>query len=326
VVSLLSRLHGLPTKGENTMPVLDSLVRTILSQNTTDKTSRLAFLSLKEAFPTWRAVHDAHGSGAVEAAIKQGGLAEMKARNIHNILAYLLHAHLDKCPRDEPSYEWLRTESTVFIKNELSKHQGVGPKTISCVLMFNLHREEFPVDTHVWHIAKQLKWVPAAANAEQSYAHLNARLPGAAKYPLHVLLVEHGKRCPRCSKNGRLQLPQEGECPLTNLGDKLLLTSPGASATASSSTPSKSTARVKAEAAHGTFDERRKGLGLHRAEEQGCGEHVWVAVKAEPESPAPQVKRRRVDSAAKGEPPAPPVAAGKAGTGKKVLQHLDMQG
>jgi hypothetical protein len=32
---------------------------------------------------------------------------------------------------------------------------------------------------------------------------------------LHVLLVEHGKRCRRCSK-GSLQLQEEGPCPLVN--------------------------------------------------------------------------------------------------------------
>lgn len=36
--------------------VLDSLVGTILSQNTTDNNSRRAFDSLKQAFPTWEEV------------------------------------------------------------------------------------------------------------------------------------------------------------------------------------------------------------------------------------------------------------------------------
>lgn len=36
--------------------VLDSLVCTILSQNTTDNNSRRAFDSLKQAFPTWEEV------------------------------------------------------------------------------------------------------------------------------------------------------------------------------------------------------------------------------------------------------------------------------
>lgn len=36
--------------------VLDSLIGTLLSQNTTDNNSRRAFASLKSAFPTWEEV------------------------------------------------------------------------------------------------------------------------------------------------------------------------------------------------------------------------------------------------------------------------------
>ncbi|KAJ1433661.1 DNA glycosylase, partial [Ochromonadaceae sp. CCMP2298] len=211
-VQLLGNLHGTPTPGAVTMPVLDSLVRTILSQNTTDKNSRQAFASLKIAFPTWRQVHEAE-CGLVEESIKFGGLAEIKTRNIQTILAYLLQEHADKCPQGEPSYEWLREMPTSACKAELAKLKGVGPKTVSCVLMFNMQRPEFPVDTHVWHIAKMLRWVPHCT-AESCYAHLNRRVPDECKYALHVLLVEHGKRCTRCAKGGKLQLPEEGNCPL----------------------------------------------------------------------------------------------------------------
>lgn len=34
---------------------------------------------------------------------------------------------------------------------------------------------------------------------------------------MHVLLVEHGKRCPRCAKNNRPRKEAHGPCPLTNL-------------------------------------------------------------------------------------------------------------
>jgi hypothetical protein len=56
------------------MSVLDSLVRTILSQNTTDKNSKRAFASLKEKLPTWEDVRAA-GQGPLAASIKCGGLA-----------------------------------------------------------------------------------------------------------------------------------------------------------------------------------------------------------------------------------------------------------
>ena len=223
-VSLLTEIHGTPTPGERTMSVLDSLVRTILSQNTTDKNSRIAFTRLKETFPTWREVYEAHGTGRVEKSIEFGGLADTKAYNIHMILAYLLELHPDKCPDGEPSYEWLREMPTSFCKEELSKHKGVGPKTVSCVLMFNMQRAEFPVDTHVWFIAKKLGWVPSAASRETTYDHLNIRVPDEQKYSLHVLLVEHGKRCTKCAKGGKLQLPEEGACPLVNFNEKVRAT------------------------------------------------------------------------------------------------------
>ena len=80
----LAALHGLPTKpkkaaaaaagGAGAPPapsheqsVLDSLVRTILSQNTTDVTSLRAFRELKTRFPTWQAVRVAPASAVSDA-------------------------------------------------------------------------------------------------------------------------------------------------------------------------------------------------------------------------------------------------------------------
>eukprot|EP00879_Flechtneria_rotunda_P011998 GHRR01012531.1.p1 GENE.GHRR01012531.1~~GHRR01012531.1.p1 ORF type:complete len:409 (+),score=103.16 GHRR01012531.1:906-2132(+) len=191
--------------------VLDSLVRTILSQNTTDITSQRAFQSLKTAFPDWELVRTA-AAGTVEQAIKVGGLADIKAARIKAILNSLLEEHgvLD--------LEYLRTLPVEDIKQQLSRYKGVGPKTIACVLMFCLHRAEFPVDTHVWEISKQLGWVPATATREQTYEHLNQRVPDDIKYDLHVLMVEHGKKCLACGKRSlgqKHKKQQEGSaCPL----------------------------------------------------------------------------------------------------------------
>merc|ERR1712194_652288 len=71
---------------------------------------------------------------------------------------------------------------------------GVGPKTVSCVLMFTMARAEFPVDTHVWKLALKLGWVPKDATRESTYVALNRVVPDEIKYDLHVLLVTHGKK------------------------------------------------------------------------------------------------------------------------------------
>lgn len=40
---------------------------------------------------------------------------------------------------------------------------------------------------------------------------------GTCRYDLHVLMVEHGKRCPRCASNGKPRKESHGDCPLVNL-------------------------------------------------------------------------------------------------------------
>ena len=166
--------------------VLDSLVRTILSQNTTDVTSHKAFASLKARFPTWDSVRTGDPAGVAD-SIRCGGLSDIKTGRIQTILN-AIHAERGEC-----SLEHLREEPDDAIKAYLSGFKGVGPKTISCVLMFCLARPEFPVDVHVWKMAISLGWVPAKASREQTYEHLNRRVPDDVKYALHVLLVEHGK-------------------------------------------------------------------------------------------------------------------------------------
>lgn len=211
--SLVKGLQSLSPSLRRT--VLDSLVGTILSQNTTDTNSRRAFASLKARFPTWEMVYEADPK-AVEEAIRCGGLAEIKTSRILNILKTLDRERGKLC------LEYVRELSTDEIKLELSRFKGVGPKTIACVLMFHLQQNEFPVDTHVFRITKMLGWVPAKADREKAYLHLNHRIPSHLKFDLHCLLVTHGKRCPRCAKGGRTQRPADGPCPLVNLNQDRL--------------------------------------------------------------------------------------------------------
>lgn len=182
-------LHGTSDTTSTTphlKPVLDSLVGTILSQNTTDATSAIAFANLKRAFPDWESVRVSKPA-PLEKAVKCGGLAEIKIARIQVILN-TLHEE-----RGKACMEYLRDMDDEAVKKELSRFKGVGPKTISCVLMFCLKRPDFPVDAHVWKIAMTLGWIPKTASRDQAYEHLNRRVPDACKFDLHVLLVEHGK-------------------------------------------------------------------------------------------------------------------------------------
>eukprot|EP00947_MAST-08B_sp_MAST-8B-sp1_P006170 g6170.t1 len=82
----LAGLHGEYQRGERGS-VVDSLVKTMLSQNTTDITSARAFAQLKEAFdgPDWDAVRVADVE-SIAAPIKCCGLADIRAARIKAIL------------------------------------------------------------------------------------------------------------------------------------------------------------------------------------------------------------------------------------------------
>ncbi|KAK9278669.1 hypothetical protein L1049_028243 [Liquidambar formosana] len=190
--------------------VLDGLVSTILSQNTTDVNSQRAFASLKSAFPTWEDVLAAE-SRSIENAIRCGGLAATKVSCIKNILSSLLEKNGKLC------LEYLRQLSIDEIKAELFHFKGVGPKTVACVLMFHLQQDDFPVDTHVFQIAKAIGWVPAVTDRKKTYFHLNRRIPNDLKFDLNCLLFTHGKLCQKCTeKGGNLQRAEshENSCPL----------------------------------------------------------------------------------------------------------------
>lgn len=173
-----------PYSGES---ILDGLVSTLLSQNTTDANSRRAFAALKSAFPTWEEVLKAD-IRSVENAIRCGGLAATKAARIKSIMRGVMEKRGQIC------LEYLRGLSVPEVKAELSQFKGIGPKTVACVLMFHLQQEDFPVDTHVFRITKSIGWVPMKADREKAYLHLNKRIPNELKFDLNCLLVTHGKK------------------------------------------------------------------------------------------------------------------------------------
>jgi len=198
--------------------VTDAIMSTMLSQNTTDANSKAAYKLLKETFPTWEEVALADVS-EIERCIRVAGLAKTRAQRMQAILQTVLSE------RGSVSLDYVRDiASDEEIKKELGRFKGLGPKTISCVLLFALGRPEFPVDTHVLRITQKMGWVSPSENRERAYAHLNKVIPNDLKLDLHCLLVMHGKVCHRCAANGRPQFPpKDGSrllCPLTKIDFK----------------------------------------------------------------------------------------------------------
>lgn len=216
--TILTTLHGprdRPTKviasteraGCGDSPsVLDALVRTILSQNTSDTNSTRAKKSMDKIYggsDNWEAIAEG-GQSKLQETIKCGGLAVVKSKVILSILEQV------RAKYGAYSLDHLHTADSETAMTELLGFQGVGPKTASCVLLFCLRRESFAVDTHVWRITGLLGWRPASASRDETYAHLDVMVPDEDKYGLHILLVTHGKSCHECRAGGK----NSGKCEL----------------------------------------------------------------------------------------------------------------
>jgi len=180
---------------------MTELVLTILSQNTSDTNSGRAFMRLKKRFPTWEALMAAP-TDEIETTITVGGLARIKAPRIKAAL----EAVHEK--RDGFDIDFLRDLPLEEAKAWLRELNGVGPKTAACVLMFALGRPALPVDTHVHRVAQRLGLVPPKASAEKAHDILEAMLAPEEVYPLHIMLIKHGRRL--CSA----QRPRCEDCPL----------------------------------------------------------------------------------------------------------------
>lgn len=197
IAELLAKEYG-PKAWRKGGDPLSELIKTILSQNTTDTNSLRAFQSLRERFPTWPQVNRA-GVQEVADAIRRGGLAQIKARRIKEVLAQICGVYPD-C-----GLSFLSDWSTKRIRDFLAGFTGVGEKTIACVLLFSLNRPVMPVDTHVLRVSKRLGLLPLQATAEKAHRLLQTAVSEDLVYSLHLNLIEHGRaickaRNPACGR------------------------------------------------------------------------------------------------------------------------------
>lgn len=179
--------------------VIEALIGTILSQNTSGKNSSQAKAALDAMFGrnNFTAISQAPRDELVD-AIRSGGLANKKAATIQNILRSIKTRYGEYSLQHLGAVEEGKRMTDDEIMKELLSYDGVGPKTASCVLLFCLGRESFAVDTHVFRLSKVLGWTPPQANRILTQAHLDLRVPGELKYGLHVLMIQHGRVCRGC--------------------------------------------------------------------------------------------------------------------------------
>jgi endonuclease-3 len=196
ITLLLEKRYGIPKK-ERRVDLLDTLIQTILSQNTNDRNRDTAYQRLKNRFPDWEDVLSAKAREVIS-AIQPGGLAEQKARRIRELL------HWIKRHEGNINLSFLRKMSSEEIKKTIGHLKGIGPKTINCLLLFGLGREAFPVDTHVLRVGKRLGFIPEEIDAEKAHGWMAPLVPKGKSMSLHLNLIHFGRsickaKNPKCN-------------------------------------------------------------------------------------------------------------------------------
>jgi endonuclease-3 len=193
----LAKEYG-PVVPPQQRPVLDQLISTILSQNTSNANSRPAFEELQRCFPDWEQARRAPSS-RIAKAIRRAGLSNQKAPRIKKILEQI-HEQ-----RGELSLEFLHDWPPHEALDYLLSFHGVGRKTAACVLLFACQQPVLPVDTHIHRIGQRMRLIGEDVTADQSHDELAKLTPDHLVLDFHIQVIRHGRnvchaRNPKCLK------------------------------------------------------------------------------------------------------------------------------
>jgi endonuclease-3 len=170
--------------------ILDVVVKTILSQNTSDKLRDIAFDNLKRKYKNMFELLEVESS-EIEGLIRICGLPAIKTKRIKNALQKIKERFQnpsDLCKLGkEKAFEFL------------TSIDGIGPKSAEVILAFGCGFDTFPVDTHISRIMTRLGI--ATGSREKIYRLVSPHFKN--KILSHIFLINHGRNIckalkPRC--------------------------------------------------------------------------------------------------------------------------------
>jgi endonuclease III len=203
----LREVYGVPCAPPHQDPLAE-LVLTVLSQSTNDRNRDVAFLRLRDRFPSWDAVRHAPVE-LVEEAIRPGGISNVKSERILQILAAIEATN----PADGLDLGWMRDEPVATSRDFLCALPGVGRKTAACVLLFSYGLRDIPVDTHVSRVGMRLHLLRPGAPFEELHDAMLALTPPGAELEFHVNLLRHGRRTCHAQRPACAACPLRRMCP-----------------------------------------------------------------------------------------------------------------
>ncbi|MEM0007456.1 MAG: endonuclease III [Candidatus Bathyarchaeia archaeon] len=182
----------------------ETLIITIISQNTSDRNTEKAFQKLSKTFPiTPEALANAKTS-EIEECLKVAGLYRNKAKIIREVSKIILEKFGGKL-------ETILALPFEKARETLMTLPGVGPKTADVLLLFSANKPTIPVDTHVNRVSKRLGLAPADGDYECVRESLQKLYKPEDYLEVHILLILLGRKYCKAIK------PLCKPCPLKRL-------------------------------------------------------------------------------------------------------------
>jgi endonuclease-3 len=217
VVDRLGELYWQKTYGGQ--QAFECLVRTVLSQNTSDVASQPAHDALLEQYgPADELAGHLATADRSELAdtIQPAGLHNRKSETLGRLSERVLAEYGGA----EGFDRFVREGDPGEVRAALLDMNGVGPKTADCVLLFaGGEAGVFPVDTHVHRIYRRLGIAPPDADHEQVREAVEADLPAEKCGFGHTASIQFGREYCSARKPACLDGPES--CPMADLCDRV---------------------------------------------------------------------------------------------------------
>ncbi len=214
----LRLVYGIPRAEPHGHPIAE-LILTVLSQSTNDRNRDVAYLALRERFPTWEQVRDAPVD-ELELAIRPGGISRVKSARIKSILRAITETAPERgAARGNPlALDWVADLPVPEAQAYLTSLPGVGRKTAACVLLFALGMRDVPVDTHVSRVGTRLALFPPKAPFEVLHDVMLEITPPGEELELHLNLLRHGRRTCHARRPDCADCALNRMCPKVGVG------------------------------------------------------------------------------------------------------------
>ncbi len=187
VLNILKQTIALPKWVKSKGNPFETLVVTIISQNTADRNTAKAFENLSNCFEISPEALAKAQLREIEEAINPAGLYKSKAKAIQRAASTVLEEYGGTL---KPILSLPLEEA----RKTLMQFPGVGPKTADVVLLFSARQPTVPVDTHVNRVSKRLGFAPMTGDYEVVRKSLQQLFKPEDYLSVHVLLIEHGRK------------------------------------------------------------------------------------------------------------------------------------